>query len=153
MRTIDSIRESCAFETVQCYATYAIFKSRADRLRHRLQFLAFLGMAVPGSVGFAFMSYGANSKFTTLLLSISSDPRSGRLPTRDGNREGRKQYCQAPRSGSRLLAHPVTSVLEGCRWVSPRINPSRRLTFFSIVSPGWMASLAISNFTRSNLNC
>jgi mobilome CxxCx(11)CxxC protein len=55
---IDTLRKQCHEEVVHCLGTAAVFEYRANVLRRRIRFLAFVGLALPLVVGVAYVSFG-----------------------------------------------------------------------------------------------
>lgn len=72
MMTLEAIRRESSNEALHCFGTAHVFEVRANILRRRIKMLTFLGMVVPGVIGLAFTSFGANSWFTTALVVIGA---------------------------------------------------------------------------------
>lgn len=68
----DSLRSSCWEQAIHCYGTSYIFGRRAECLRRRLSWLAFLGMAVPALVGVCVLTFSFDWWFLKVLVPILS---------------------------------------------------------------------------------
>jgi mobilome CxxCx(11)CxxC protein len=70
MCVLDNLRSECWKQAVYAYSGVAIFEHRANLLRRRLRTLTFLGIAVPGIAGFAYLTYGDNW-FAKFLVGVA----------------------------------------------------------------------------------
>ena len=62
-----AIQGQCAIKALEAYGTGYIFEQRAARFRNRLRILAFLGIAVPASVGFIVLSINNLSALSVVV--------------------------------------------------------------------------------------
>lgn len=71
MQTPDENRKHCHDEILHCIGTASVYALRVRRIRRRIQFLSFLGIAVPASVGAAVASFGIASHATTVFIAVA----------------------------------------------------------------------------------
>jgi mobilome CxxCx(11)CxxC protein len=67
----DAVRKHCWEEAFHGFATAHMFEHRAHSLRWKLRTLAFLGIAVPASVGALVLAFGVNDSAVPVVLTIA----------------------------------------------------------------------------------
>lgn len=72
MDTDVDIRNKCWDEAVYCFGTASVFEKRSRAYKRRLQWLTFLGLAVPLAVGGIVMSFGVDSPYIVLVIALAS---------------------------------------------------------------------------------
>lgn len=65
------IRKECWDRTFHSFGTAYIFEKRTKKLRKRLQFLTFLGIVVPVTVGSLIISFGVDFKNINLIIILA----------------------------------------------------------------------------------
>ncbi|MGA0588851.1 mobilome CxxCx(11)CxxC protein [Dyella sp. KRB-257] len=64
----DKICAECWNRAIDCYGTGKIFIERANRYRKLLDFISYLGIAVPALVGGIVLAYGAHASYLPLIF-------------------------------------------------------------------------------------
>lgn len=68
----DLIRKECWEKAFHCLATSYIFQKKAERLEKYLRYNTILGLVVPLFIGGVAATYGGNSNYLTLTLSVAA---------------------------------------------------------------------------------
>lgn len=68
---IETLRSTARVRVIETFGTGYIFRRRADAARRKLRWLAFMGIAVPLSVGGVVTSFGANSPALPYVLALA----------------------------------------------------------------------------------
>jgi mobilome CxxCx(11)CxxC protein len=71
MDKFENVKRKCQIEAVYCYATYVIFKTKAQKLNKKLNFLAISGLVLPLSIGVIYQSFGPSSLTTDTWIILS----------------------------------------------------------------------------------
>jgi len=66
------IRNKCWDEAVYCFGTAYVFERRSKAYKRLLQWLTFLGLAVPLAVGGIVMSFGVDLPYTAWIITVAS---------------------------------------------------------------------------------
>ncbi|MEI2610110.1 MAG: mobilome CxxCx(11)CxxC protein [Candidatus Promineifilaceae bacterium] len=68
--TVETIRKQCWDEALYAYGTAYIFEQRAQRFSKLLKRLTFLGLVVPAAIGSIVLSFGVQTSYLPIFLTI-----------------------------------------------------------------------------------